>query len=113
MAGSFAANDRDDDEEEEGFYASMASSIGDKSNIQVRFNDPMSSAPNQMYRPEIDSPQAKFTSHAKSATMPGDQMYTPYDERAIGGSGKYDLQNIPHGYEIEDESEMFEEAEQN
>ena len=71
----------------------------------------MQSAPDQMYRPEQDlSMERKFTNSATNVELQSDQVFIEYDERAIGGSGKYDLFNIPDGFEIEDESEMFEEA---
>jgi len=88
----------------------MGSSMGDKSQISVNFHkkDPMRSAPDQMYQPDFSETEKPFPGYG--ASLPSDQIFIPYDERAIGGSGKYDLGNLPNGLEIEDESEMFEEA---
>lgn len=65
-----------------------------------------------MYTPELEE-ETKFVYPSNTNTMPRDQEFIPYDDRAIGGSGKYNLDNVPNAYEIDDESEMFEVAEQN
>lgn len=75
-----------------------------KTNKLASEQQQMQSAPEHMYQPEFEEHKGNFGfgTPQQAGYKTANEAYVPYDERALNGTGKYNLDNIPAGYELDD-----------